>query len=109
MSSLPNAGIVLPGLTLVCPDSHTGTQGALGALAWGIGSTEAEHALATGTLRVRKPRTMRITVDGALGVGVTAKDLALALIGPLRRRRCVGPYRRVRRPGGGGRSTSRPG
>jgi 3-isopropylmalate/(R)-2-methylmalate dehydratase large subunit len=77
----PERGIVLPGLTLVCPDSHTGTQGALGALAWGIGSTEAEHALATGTLRVRKPRTMRITVDGALGVGVTAKDLALAIIG----------------------------
>jgi 3-isopropylmalate/(R)-2-methylmalate dehydratase large subunit len=76
----PERGIVLPGLTLVCPDSHTGTQGALGALAWGIGSTEAEHALATGTLRVRKPRTMRITITGALGVGVTAKDLALAII-----------------------------
>ena len=77
----PERGIVLPGLTLICPDSHTGTQGALGALAWGIGSTEAEHALATGTLRVRKPKTMRITVAGALGVGVTAKDLALTLIG----------------------------
>ena len=77
----PERGIVLPGLTLVCPDSHTGTQGALGALAWGIGSTEAEHALATGTLRVRKPRTMRITVSGTLGVGVTAKDLALAILG----------------------------
>jgi 3-isopropylmalate/(R)-2-methylmalate dehydratase large subunit len=77
----PERGIVLPGLTLVCPDSHTGTQGALGALAWGIGSTEAEHALATGTLRVRKPRTIRITVSGTLSVGVTAKDLALAIIG----------------------------
>ena len=51
----PELGIVLPGLTLVCPDSHTGTQGALGALAWGIGSTEAEHALATQTLRVPRP------------------------------------------------------
>jgi 3-isopropylmalate/(R)-2-methylmalate dehydratase large subunit len=79
----PERGIVLPGLTLVCPDSHTGTQGALGALAWGIGSTEAEHALATGTLRVRRPRTMRVTVTGQLGLGVTAKDLALALIGRL--------------------------
>lgn len=76
----PERGIVLPGLTLVCPDSHTGTQGALGALAWGIGSTEAEHALATGTLRVRKPRTLRVTLTGTLGVGVTAKDLALAII-----------------------------
>src|SRR5271170_991873 len=71
----PELGIVLPGLTLVCPDSHTGTQGALGALAWGIGSTEAEHALATQTLRVPSPRTMRVTIEGTLGRGVTAKDL----------------------------------
>ncbi len=76
----PELGIVLPGLTLVCPDSHTCTQGALGALAWGIGSTEAEHALATSTLRVRKPRTMRVTVTGRLAAGVTAKDLALHII-----------------------------
>ena len=76
----PELGIVLPGLTLVCPDSHTCTQGALGALAWGIGSTEAEHALATGTLRVQRPRTMRVTVNGRLRPGVTPKDLALALI-----------------------------
>ena len=79
----PERGIVLPGLTLVCPDSHTGTQGALGALAWGIGSTEAEHALATGALRARKPKTMRISISGRLAFGVTAKDLALALIGRL--------------------------
>jgi 3-isopropylmalate/(R)-2-methylmalate dehydratase large subunit len=79
----PELGFVLPGLTLVCPDSHTGTQGALGALAWGIGSTEAEHALATQTLRVAKPQTMRIRIDGELGIGVTAKDLALHLIGML--------------------------
>lgn len=76
----PEQGIVLPGLTLVCPDSHTCTQGALGALAWGIGSTEAEHALATSTLRVRRPKTMRVTVSGRLGVGVTPKDLALHLL-----------------------------
>ena len=76
----PEQGIVLPGLSLVCPDSHTCTQGALGALAWGIGSTEAEHALATATLRVRKPKTMRITVRGRLGTGVTAKDLALHIV-----------------------------
>jgi len=75
----PELGIVLPGTTVVCPDSHTCTQGALGALAWGIGSTEAEHALATGTLRVRRPRTMRITFSGQLPRGVTAKDLSLAL------------------------------
>jgi 3-isopropylmalate/(R)-2-methylmalate dehydratase large subunit len=77
----PELGIVLPGLTLVCPDSHTCSQGALGALAWGIGSTQAEHALATSTLRVEKPRTMRITIDGCLSPGVTAKDLALHLLG----------------------------
>jgi 3-isopropylmalate/(R)-2-methylmalate dehydratase large subunit len=77
----PELGIVLPGLTLVCPDSHTGTQGAFGALAWGIGSTEAEHALATQTLRVARPRTMQVLVNGALSEGVTAKDLALHIIG----------------------------
>lgn len=76
----PEHGIVLPGLTLVCPDSHTCTQGALGALAWGIGSTEAEHALATRTLRVLKPRAMRLTVNGRLSAGVTAKDLALHIL-----------------------------
>lgn len=76
----PENAIVLPGLTLVCPDSHTCTQGSIGALAWGIGSTEAEHALATGTLRVRKPPTMRVTVNGRLAPGVTAKDLALHLL-----------------------------
>ena len=76
----PEQGLVLPGLTLVCPDSHTCTQGAIGALAWGIGSSEAEHALATGTLRVRKPKNMRVVVDGALRAGVTAKDLVLNLI-----------------------------
>ncbi len=76
----PELAIVLPGITLVCPDSHTCTQGALGAFAWGIGSTEAEHALATGTLRMRMPRTLRVRFDGHPQAGVTAKDFALALI-----------------------------
>ncbi|MFG6415028.1 3-isopropylmalate dehydratase large subunit [Roseateles sp. DC23W] len=76
----PEQGIVLPGATVVCPDSHTCTQGALGALAWGIGSSEAEHALATQTLRVVKPKSMRVTFDGTLPPGVGAKDMILALI-----------------------------
>lgn len=79
----PEQAIVLPGVTLVCPDSHTCTQGAFGALAWGIGSTEAEHALATMTLRVNRPLDMRIVIDGELAPGVTAKDLALHIIGKL--------------------------
>ncbi|MEP5938390.1 MAG: 3-isopropylmalate dehydratase large subunit [Erythrobacter sp.] len=76
----PELGIVLPGVTLVAPDSHTCTQGAFGALAWGIGSSEAEHAMVTGTLRLKKPKTMRVRFDGALPFGVTAKDMALHLI-----------------------------
>ncbi|QIQ87209.1 3-isopropylmalate dehydratase large subunit [Erythrobacter sp.] len=76
----PEQGIVLPGLTLVAPDSHTCTQGAFGALAWGIGSSEAEHAMVTGTLRLEKPKTMRVTFEGALPAGVTAKDMILTLI-----------------------------
>lgn len=77
----PEQGIALPGVTLVCPDSHTGTVGGLGALAWGIGSTEAEHALATKTLAVTKPKQMRVTYTSELPFGVTAKDMILALIG----------------------------
>ncbi len=73
-------GIALPGASVVCPDSHTCTQGALGALAWGIGSTEAEEALATGALRVRKPKSMRMRFAGVPSPGVTAKDLSLAMI-----------------------------
>ncbi len=76
----PELGIVLPGCTLIAPDSHTCTQGAFGALAWGIGSSEAEHAMATGTLRVTRPKTMRITFKGALPSGVTPKDMILAVI-----------------------------
>jgi 3-isopropylmalate/(R)-2-methylmalate dehydratase large subunit len=76
----PELGIVLPGATLIAPDSHTCTQGAFGALAWGIGSSEAEHAMATGTLRVTRPRTMRVTFTGKLGPGATAKDMVLTLL-----------------------------
>ncbi|WAC71942.1 3-isopropylmalate dehydratase large subunit [Roseateles sp. SL47] len=76
----PEQGIVLPGATVVCPDSHTCTQGAFGALAWGIGSSEAEHALATQTLRVVKPKAMRVTFNGTLPPHVGAKDMILALI-----------------------------
>lgn len=76
----PELGIVQPGVTLVCPDSHTCTQGAFGALAWGIGSTDAEHAMATQTLRISRPKTMRVNFDGELAVGVTAKDMILHLI-----------------------------
>lgn len=79
----PEQGIVLPGLTLVCPDSHTCSQGAFGALAWGIGSTEAEHALATSTLRVTRPKQMRVCLTGKLDPSLTAKDVILALIGEL--------------------------
>ena len=77
----PEQGIVQPGLSLVCPDSHTCTQGAFGALAWGIGSSDTEHALATKTLRVRRPANMRVRFEGALASGVTAKDMVLHLIG----------------------------
>jgi 3-isopropylmalate/(R)-2-methylmalate dehydratase large subunit len=76
----PELGIVLPGTTLIAPDSHTCTQGAFGALAWGIGSSEAEHAMATGTLRVARPGTMRVTFSGRLASGVTAKDMILTLL-----------------------------
>ena len=76
----PEQGLTLPGMLLVCGDSHTSTHGALGALAFGIGASEVGHVLATQTLWQRKPRTLRITVDGQLGAGVTAKDLILAVI-----------------------------
>ena len=73
-------GIALPGLAIVCPDSHTCTLGALGCLAFGIGSSETEHVLATSTLRIDKPATLEVAVEGVLGTHATAKDLALALI-----------------------------
>ena len=74
-------GIALPGLIVACPDSHTCTLGALGAVGWGIGTSDCEHALATETLRGSKPKQMRITFSGEPGPGVTAKDLVLHLIG----------------------------
>jgi 3-isopropylmalate/(R)-2-methylmalate dehydratase large subunit len=76
----PEQGITQPGITLVCGDSHTSTHGALGALAFGIGMTEVTHVLATQTLWQRQPKTMRITVDGVLNRGVSAKDVILAII-----------------------------
>lgn len=77
----PEQGITLPGLTVVCGDSHTATHGAFGALAFGIGTSEVEHVLATQTLLQKKPKTMRIEVVGALPPGSTAKDLVLYIIG----------------------------
>lgn len=79
----PEMGIVLPGLTVICSDSHTCTNGGLGAMAFGVGSSEGAHAAATQTLRLQKPRRMRIRCEGRLATGVTAKDLALHLIGRL--------------------------
>jgi 3-isopropylmalate/(R)-2-methylmalate dehydratase large subunit len=79
----PELGISLPGMTIVCGDSHTSTHGALGALAIGIGTSEVEHVLATQCLLQQRPKSMNIRVEGALAPGVTAKDLALAIIGKL--------------------------
>lgn len=79
----PELGIVLPGLTVICGDSHTCTNGGLGALAFGVGSSESTHALATQTLRQKKPKQLRIRCEGTLRAGVTAKDLALHIIGKL--------------------------
>ena len=79
----PEQGLTLPGMTIVCGDSHTSTHGALGALAFGIGTSEVEHVLATQCLLQQRPKTMHIRVEGTLAPGVTAKDLALAIIGQL--------------------------
>jgi 3-isopropylmalate/(R)-2-methylmalate dehydratase large subunit len=76
----PEQGLTQPGATIVCGDSHTATHGAFGALAFGIGTSEVEHVLATQTLPQRKPRSMAVTVDGDLPFGVTAKDIILAVI-----------------------------
>lgn len=79
----PELGITLPGTTMICGDSHTCTNGGLGALAFGVGSSEIVHALATQTLRQQMPRNMRISLEGELGVGVTPKDIILHVIGKL--------------------------
>ena len=77
----PELGITKPGMTIVCGDSHTSTHGAFGALAFGIGTSEVEHVLATETLPQSRPKTFRISVDGELSAAVTAKDIILAIIG----------------------------
>ena len=79
----PEQGLSLPGFTVACADSHTCTNGALGALAWGVGSGELLHILATQTGLLRIPQTMRVTIDGRLHAGVTGKDIILYLIGKL--------------------------
>src|SRR5271166_5679280 len=79
----PEQGFTLPGVTLVCGDSHTGTHGAFGALAYGIGTSEVEHVLATQTLIQKKSKNMRAVIDGKLPHGVTAKDIILAIIGEI--------------------------
>jgi 3-isopropylmalate/(R)-2-methylmalate dehydratase large subunit len=79
----PELGVTQPGMTIVCGDSHTATHGAFGALAFGIGTSEVEHVLATQTLTQNKPKSMRIRYEGSLGFGVTAKDLILYTIGQM--------------------------
>src|SRR3982750_1112074 len=79
----PELGVTQPGMTVVCGDSHTATHGAFGALAFGIGTSEVEHVLATQTLQQPKPRSMRVLYTGELGFGVTAKDLILGTIGQM--------------------------
>jgi 3-isopropylmalate/(R)-2-methylmalate dehydratase large subunit len=76
----PELGLTLPGMTIVCGDSHTATHGAFGALAFGIGTTDVEHVLATQTLRIVRPATMEVRIDGDLPLGVTAKDVALGVL-----------------------------
>jgi 3-isopropylmalate/(R)-2-methylmalate dehydratase large subunit len=79
----PELGLTQPGMVIVCGDSHTSTHGAFGALAFGIGTSEVEHVLATQTLPQARPRTMSVTIDGELRAGVTAKDLVLAIVGAI--------------------------
>src|SRR5580658_5187964 len=79
----PELGVTQPGMTIVCGDSHTSTHGAFGSLAFGIGTSEVEHVLATQTLPQQKAKTMSITVDGALPEGVSAKDVVLTIVGRL--------------------------
>lgn len=79
----PEQGLIWPGMTVVCGDSHTATHGALGTLAFGIGTSDVEHVLATQTLRQRKAKNLRVTLNGSLAAGVSAKDIILAVIGQL--------------------------
>src|ERR1700758_3506049 len=79
----PELGLTKPGMTIVCGDSHTSTHGAFGALAFGIGTSEVEHVMATQTLPQNKPKTLRINIEGTLPIGVTAKDIVLHIIGQI--------------------------
>src|SRR5271155_4450662 len=79
----PELGVTQPGMTIVCGDSHTSTHGAFGALAFGIGTSEVEHVLATQTLPQQKAKSMSVTIEGTVGPGVSAKDIALAIVGSL--------------------------
>jgi len=79
----PEQGVTLPGMTIVCGDSHTSTHGALGCLAFGIGTSEVEHVLATQCIIQKKARNMLVSVDGKVGLGITAKDITLAIIGKI--------------------------
>ena len=79
----PEQGATLPGMTVVCGDSHTSTHGAFACLAFGIGTSEVEHVLATQCLRTKKAGSMQIVIEGKLGHGITAKDIALAVIGEI--------------------------
>ncbi len=85
----PEQGMTQPGRTIVCGDSHTATHGAFGAFSIGIGTSEVEHVMATQTLIQRRPKTLKLEVKGALGEGVGAKDLILAIIGHIGTRRCT--------------------
>ena len=106
----PELGVTQPGMTIVCGDSHTSTHGAFGALAFGIGTSEVEHVLATQCMVQKRPKTMRIRYRRASwGRGVTPKDLILATIGRLGYRRHGRPRRRVRRSGDPSRSRWRDG
>ena len=79
----PEQGLTLPGMTIVCGDSHTATHGAFGSLAFGIGTSEVEHVMATQCLSQVRPKTLGINVDGELPAGSTAKDIILAILGRL--------------------------
>src|SRR5882672_3252922 len=79
----PQVGLTQPGMTIVCGDSHTSTHGAFGGIAFGIGTSEVEHVLATQTLPQGRPKTFRIAVEGELPKGITAKDIVLAIIGKI--------------------------
>ena len=104
----PELGLTQPGMTIVCGDSHTSTHGAFGALAFGIGTSEVEHVLATQTLPQRKPRTLRIRFDGELPDGVTREGHRARRDRPARRRRRRRPRDRVRGPRDRGALDGRP-